>query len=183
MGVVDGQPVSAEITNPAFINKNQADQMPNQLDFTSAQSGFGSSVFNIQKCINAIFSFAGAITSAAYNALPAWVTNNFGTPTDTLFARVSAIDAAFNPASGALAGRAGNVSIPVSAASVTATFTTALTGTNYVVLIGFVNTLDASPIFLQAMVTYRATTGFVATLNAQTDSTNYVLTYWAGYSR
>lgn len=38
MGVVDGQAISAAITNAAFLNKNQADQMTNPVSFTKTFS-------------------------------------------------------------------------------------------------------------------------------------------------
>jgi hypothetical protein len=100
MGVLDGQAVAAAITNPAFINKNISDQMPNQLDFTSATSGFGASVINIQRAVNALFSFVGENPAAAFNATPPWATSNRGISTDSVFVRVEAIDTAFSPVTG-----------------------------------------------------------------------------------
>lgn len=38
MGVIDGQAISAAITNAAFLNKNQADQMPYPVSFTKTLS-------------------------------------------------------------------------------------------------------------------------------------------------
>ena len=179
MGVLNGQPVNQSITNAAFINKNVADQDPNQLDFTSAQTGFGPSVINIQKCVNAIFSFVGTVTSSAYNALPAWVTNNFGTPTDTLFARVEAIDAAFTAASGSRATRAGVVTAATGVTAITASFSSPFSDTNYAVTVAFINQIDAYPIFMQSMITYKSASGFVVTMNAPTDSVNYSMNYIA----
>lgn len=183
MGVLDGQSVNAATTNPAFINKNISDQMPNQLDFTSSASGFGSNVINIQKTVNAIFSFVGASLSSAYNSLPSWVTNNFGTSTDTIFSRVSSIDSAFSPSNGTLAFRAGNVNLANAVTSATATFSTAFSDTNYFVSCAFVNKTDANPIFLQAVITTVSATGFIATFNAPTDTANYSLNYQASRAR
>lgn len=99
-GVVDGQPVSAAITNPAFIEKNADDQMPYQLDFTSVVGANGPSVISIQKNINALFSFMGGILNSVYNVLPVWTNNNTGTNSDTLKARIEALDAKFNAVTG-----------------------------------------------------------------------------------
>lgn len=44
-------------------------------------------------------------------------------------------------------------------------------------LFRFVNTVDASPIFLQGMITAYSTTGFTVVTNALTDSSNYKLQY------
>lgn len=61
MGVLDGQPVSAAITNPAFINKNNADVMPNILGFS--HSGSGSSIADIQAAVNKLYTATGASES------------------------------------------------------------------------------------------------------------------------
>lgn len=61
MGVLDGQPVSAAITNPAFINKNQDDTMPNKLSFARALSG--SSIDDIQAAVNKLYTATGASES------------------------------------------------------------------------------------------------------------------------
>lgn len=57
MGVLDGQAVSAGVTNPAFINKNQDDIMPNKLGFTRVLSG--TSIVDIQKAINTLWTATG----------------------------------------------------------------------------------------------------------------------------
>ena len=44
-------------------------------------------------------------------------------------------------------------------------------------VISFINTVDATPIFLQGMVTAWSTTGFTVTLNTPTDTGNYQMSY------
>lgn len=76
MGVMDGQPVSAAITNPAFINKNINDSMPNILGFTRALSG--ASIADIQVAVNKLYTATGASetqTGTVYNATPGTITN------------------------------------------------------------------------------------------------------------
>ena len=76
MGVLDGQSVSAAVTNPAFINKNQDDVMPNQLGLTRAFSG--PSIADIQQAINNIYSASGVSESTSgtnYNAVTGTITN------------------------------------------------------------------------------------------------------------
>lgn len=63
MGVLDGQAVNAEITNPAFINKNQNDQMPNILGFTRTLSG--ATISDIQAAVNRLYTATGANDSGA----------------------------------------------------------------------------------------------------------------------
>lgn len=76
MGVLDGSAVSAAITNPAFINKNQDDTMANKLAFARALSG--ASIADIQQAINNIYSATGVSesnTGTVYNATAGTITN------------------------------------------------------------------------------------------------------------
>ena len=99
-GVQDGQDVSAAVTDPAFIWKNANDQMPCQLDFVYTNPSSGGFVYDIQKNINALTSFLGAVLNSAYNALPTWANSNRGTSSDNVQTRVTYIDAAFDASSG-----------------------------------------------------------------------------------
>jgi hypothetical protein len=76
MGVLDGQPVSAAITNPAFINKNISDIMPNQLGFNRPLSG--PDIADIQAAVNKLYTATGASesgTGTIYDATPGTITN------------------------------------------------------------------------------------------------------------
>lgn len=76
MGVVNGQPVSAEITNPAFINKNVDDSMPNILAFSRTLSG--ATVSDIQAATNRLYTCTGAsesTTGTVYSAPAGTITN------------------------------------------------------------------------------------------------------------
>jgi hypothetical protein len=57
-GVVDGQAVSAGVTDPAFIFKNADDIMPNQLGMSHALSG--TTLISAQKAINTALDTTGA---------------------------------------------------------------------------------------------------------------------------
>lgn len=86
MGVLNGQPVSAPITNPAFINKNINDTMPNILGFTNPE---GPSISDIQAAANRLYTATGASESQSgtnYNATPGTITNgvNYQTSLQTL---------------------------------------------------------------------------------------------------
>lgn len=75
MGVLDGQPVSAGVTNPAFINKNQNDTMPNTLGFTNPST---PSIADIQATANKLYTATGAsetLPGTNYNATPATIAN------------------------------------------------------------------------------------------------------------
>lgn len=69
MGVLDGQAVNQSITNPAFINKNTDDVMPNKLGFNRALSG--ASIADIQAAVNKLYTCTGSsesTTGTVYSA-------------------------------------------------------------------------------------------------------------------
>lgn len=169
--------MNAAVTNPAFINKNQDDQMSFVLDFISALPANGGSVLNIQKNINALASTLGIPTNQVYNYVRAWATSNFGASGDTNYERIEAIDAAFGFANGLYSFRSGRSSLAITDDSLTVTFTNAFSDNDYVIEWSVENTLDPAPIQLQGQVTSRLSTGFTITLSAETDSANYVI-HW-----
>lgn len=94
MGVLDGQPVNQSITNPAFINKNVDDQMPNKLGFTRSLSG--PSIADIQQAINNIYDATGvseSTTGTNYNAPSGTISNGDNYET-ALYKLASKFDAA-----------------------------------------------------------------------------------------
>lgn len=103
-GVLDGQPVSAGITNPAFIIKNSDDDTPSRLGLQSPQVNAGAAITSssggIQRVANALASFSGMSLSAAYNVLPSWTSAIVGTSNDTLFARADALTQKFKSTTG-----------------------------------------------------------------------------------
>lgn len=100
MGVFDGQPVSAAVTNPAFVNKNQDDVDSSKLGLANTAPDSGGFITAIQQEHNSIASFCGKITNTAATALPPWVNNDVGTSIDPLFERIDSITLKFNGASG-----------------------------------------------------------------------------------
>lgn len=96
MGILDGQPVNAAITNPAFINKNINDVMPNILGFARALSG--ASIADIQAAVNKLYTATGASesqTGTVYNATAGTIINgqNYQTSFNILAGK-------FDPATG-----------------------------------------------------------------------------------
>lgn len=100
MGVADGQPVSAAVTNPAFIDANADDTGFGVYQLANALSASGPFPTNIQREHNSIASFVGKALNSVYNDLPTWTSSNRGTSGDNILQRVEAIDAAFDPATG-----------------------------------------------------------------------------------
>lgn len=76
MGVLDGQPVNQAITNPAFINKNINDVMPNQLGFARPLSG--PTIADIQRAVNNLYTATGVSETqngTDYNAASGTILN------------------------------------------------------------------------------------------------------------
>ena len=109
MGVLDGQAVSAGVTNPAFLDATEDDSAIGKLSLANTEPVSGSTVTNIQREHNSAAAFMGKALNAAKDALPSWVSNDVGTSTDTLKARIDAISAEFNAITGhAHSGAAGD---------------------------------------------------------------------------
>lgn len=96
MGILDGQPVSAGVTNPAFINKNIDDIDPSILGFANTMPVSGLSLNNIQQEKNSIDSFIGRVRNTAATATPPWTHNDVGTSIDPLFQRLDDITFRFS---------------------------------------------------------------------------------------
>src|SRR5271166_5793023 len=96
MGVLDGQNVDQAVTNPAFINKNIDDVMPNQLGFNRLASG--SSIADIQAAVNKLYTATGVSesqTGTVYNATASTINN--GDPYQTALTKLAN---KFDPATG-----------------------------------------------------------------------------------
>lgn len=96
MGILDGQAVSAAITNPAFISKNQDDVMPNKLGLSRTLSG--TSIADVQATLNKLYTATGASesqTGTTYNATPSTITNG-----DSYEFALKELAGKFDPATG-----------------------------------------------------------------------------------
>lgn len=115
MGVLDGQPVSAAITNPAFINKNNDDSMPNILAFTRALSG--ASIADIQVAVNKLYTCTGASesqTGTVYSAPSNTITDG-----DSHQTALGELARKFNPATGHMHTGAAGDAPPISGGFIT----------------------------------------------------------------
>lgn len=101
-GVVDGQPVSAAVTNPAFLDANGDDTANGKisLDNFVDPSVSGPSITNIQRELNAVSSYTGKPTNVSYSTTPSWINNDIGASTDSLKTRADLLTAAMNLATG-----------------------------------------------------------------------------------
>lgn len=98
-GVLDGQPITAAVTNAAFLSKNVDDSTPSKLGLSNTATASGASVTNLQAQINAIDSFTGVPANSSYNATPAWVNNTVGSSTDSVKNRCDLITGLFGASS------------------------------------------------------------------------------------
>jgi len=98
MGVLDGQPVSAAVTNPAFLDANADDTALGKLSLNNISDipTSGPAVNNIQREFNAISSFTGKATNLPIGTTPPWTNNDLGSPTDNLFVRTDTITQRFD---------------------------------------------------------------------------------------
>ena len=73
--------------------------------------------------------------------------------------------------------RAGSTSISSGVTSISITFSSTLSSTNYAVVATMMNTTDSNPQFIPITITSISATGFTATWNLATDTANYKLNW------
>lgn len=107
--VLDGQPVSAAITNPSFIDAVDDDQALGVISFANTNPASGAAVTNIQKESNSAASFMGKALNSSATDLPVYVNNEVGAANDPLLDRVDVLSGKFNAVGGhAHTGAAGD---------------------------------------------------------------------------
>jgi len=100
MGVLDGQAVSAGVTNPAFIDANADDTGVGKYTLANTEAVSGATVDNVQAEANSAASFMGKSLNSAKDDLPAWTTSVVGSASDPLFDRADALTERFVAATG-----------------------------------------------------------------------------------
>lgn len=179
MGVLDGTPVDAANTNPAFLDANNDDVALGVIGFNDSgatATSSGTAVTNIQREQNALWSFIGGLINQVKTYVPTWTSNNFGSAAMTVKAKIEAIDAGFSTA-GTQAARAGRVSLGSGIASKAVTFGSSMTDNDYVLTYTIENLTDSNPMTLSPQTTARSATGFTVSFTGPTDTANYVLHY------
>ena len=118
-GIIDGQPVNAAASNPAWLAKNGDDTTVGKVGLANVEAASGPSLpvaTGLQRVVNGLVSFVGTSLSAVYNALPSWTNNDVGVSTNTLFQRSDALTERFNPTTGhthaGTAGQGPKISAP-----------------------------------------------------------------------
>jgi hypothetical protein len=102
MGVTDGQPVSAAVTNPAFLDANADDTALGKINLNNIADPTvsGSVVNNIQRELNGNASFTGQTTNSPKDRLPTWTNNDVGSASDNLKTRADYLTEKFNVGTG-----------------------------------------------------------------------------------
>lgn len=102
MGIVNGQPVDENYTNPAFVDANEDDGTLAKmfLDDQDPSLVSGDRVDNTQRELNAFSSFVGKVLNTVKNILPTWATSEGFLSTDSLYARTDKLSSKFPSATG-----------------------------------------------------------------------------------
>jgi len=95
--IVDGTPVDAATTNPAFLGASVDDTATGKISFNNSSDPTvsGSAVNNIQREANAVSSWIGKALNVAYNSLPTFTNSQGFTASESLFARLEAVSQKF----------------------------------------------------------------------------------------
>lgn len=117
-GVSPGSPVTSANTNQAFIDANGDDFTIGKLGLQNSDTASGSSVVNTQEEINSLNSFLGKVINTLKNALPAWVNNDVGISTDSVYARVDELTQKFNNIAGHAHDNTSGNGAPVQSSSI-----------------------------------------------------------------
>lgn len=102
MGVLDGQPVNAATTNPAFLDANNDDTALGKLNFNniSDPTNSGPEIINGQREWNSLSTWTGKPINIGRTVTPPWVNNDLGSSTDSFFTRIDLLTQRFNATAG-----------------------------------------------------------------------------------
>jgi hypothetical protein len=175
MGVLNGQAVSQEVTNPAFINKNIDDTTTNNVGFASPASDQGTMIEKAQREWNAHLSFMGGVPNQDIDYRPDWGTPPFGNADDSLYEMVQAILANVGPL--AVPGRSDSITAGIGDTFVDVVFNTAMPSDQYVAMPSFRNDTDTNPFQLQFWISAQTAAGFRINWAVPLDTANYEIQY------
>ena len=176
MSISNGVDANATNFNAAFASKSVDNTFTGLQTLNASGVANGGQTTNVQRELSAIRSVLGLAVDQVYNFILAWANNNIGTSSSTVKNKIDLMDAEFAD-TGRNAVRSGNSALGSGVSSASVTFSSAWADANYVPAWEISNTVDASPIFLQGIITAKTAAGFTVTFNAPTDSVNYVFSY------
>ena len=100
MAVVNGQVANQTTFNNAYLSRTQNSDTVAVIGLLNALVASGGSITNIQRELNKLNSFVGAVANDVYNALPSYTNNQIGGINDPLDTRVDALSGAFDNTTG-----------------------------------------------------------------------------------
>lgn len=98
MGIIDGQPVNAATTNPAFLDANLDDTALGKITLNniSDPTVSGPEVQNIQREHNSVAAWLGKPTNIPYSSAPTWTNNQVGSAGDSVTDRANNLTGRFS---------------------------------------------------------------------------------------
>ena len=93
MSVSDGQQATAANFNSSFMDRQVDTNTTGRVDLENEVAESGPTVTNAQRSLNGAASFTGANALGTFDQLPAWSTDNTGSPGDNVKQRVDAVQA------------------------------------------------------------------------------------------
>lgn len=101
-GIIDGQPVDATNSNPAWLAANGDDEALGKIGLNDqdVSTVSGPNVTNSQRQFNSIVSFVGMALNGLKNLVPTWTSDEGFTAFQTLFARLDAVGIKFKTTGG-----------------------------------------------------------------------------------
>lgn len=99
-GVQNNQVANETTFNNAFMKENGDTGTIGKVDLNDADVVSGGAITNLQRNINSIFSYLGAIRNQAVAYLPTWMNNQGFTTTDSVKARADALTAKMHKTTG-----------------------------------------------------------------------------------
>jgi hypothetical protein len=118
VGVINGQAVSAEITNPAFLDANADDVAIGVIGFQNTATASGSNIDNIQREANSLNSFVGSSVNSAKNQKPIYTNDQGFTANDDLKTRLDSVSGKFNTTTGHTHGGSPGDGAPIQSTSI-----------------------------------------------------------------
>ena len=99
-GVQNQQPANENTFNDAFMKENGDTGTTGKVQLNNADAVSGTAISNVQRELNAVWSFLGGIVNQVKTYLPTWTNNQGFTSTDTVRDRADALTAKLHNSTG-----------------------------------------------------------------------------------
>lgn len=99
-GVQDNQVANEGTFNNAFMKENGDTGTIGKMDLNNADSASGTAIINVQRQLNSILSFLGAVANQVKTYTPTWVNNNGLSALNDIFTRTDTLSGKFDQSTG-----------------------------------------------------------------------------------